>query len=117
MPCHADALAKNDMGSEETTRHKRTTLFAGFGARTGNERLPKRGAFGEVRGGGKGCTREGKNTGLGGFSRKQYIVVHVVNASRALDAGSQEIEQIVAGVSMKQQMHSMTLLRYGEGRK
>ena len=47
----ADALAKTGCENVETTVRKRRILFAGFVARMGNERLPKRVMFGELEGG------------------------------------------------------------------
>ena len=48
---YADALAKTGCENVETTVRKRRILFAGFVARMGNERLPKRMMFGELEGG------------------------------------------------------------------
>ena len=47
----ADAFAKADCENVEKTVKKGRMLFAGFVARIDNERLPKRGMFGEWRGG------------------------------------------------------------------
>ena len=47
---YADALAKTDCENVETTVRKRRIFFAGFVARMGNERLPKRVMFGELEG-------------------------------------------------------------------
>ena len=46
MLSHADALAKTGCENVETTMRTRRTLFAGFVARMGNERLPRRVMFG-----------------------------------------------------------------------
>ena len=51
MLSFADALAKTGCENVETTVRKRRILFAGFVARMGNERLPKRVMFGEQEGG------------------------------------------------------------------
>ena len=51
MLSYADALAKTGCENVETTVRKRRILFAGFVARMGNERLPKRVMFGELEGG------------------------------------------------------------------
>ena len=48
---YADALGKTGCENVETTVRKRKILFAGFVARTDNERLPKRAMFGEMEGG------------------------------------------------------------------
>ena len=48
---YADALSKTGCESVETRVRKRRILFAGFVARMGNERLPKRVMFGELEGG------------------------------------------------------------------
>ena len=52
---YADALAKTASESIEAIVRKRRILFAGFVARMGEERLPRRVMFGELVGG-KGCS-------------------------------------------------------------
>ena len=52
---YADALAQADSESVEAIVRKRRTLFAGFVARMGEERLRQRVIFGEIVGG-KGCS-------------------------------------------------------------
>ena len=44
---YADAFVKTGCENVETTVRKRRILFAGFVARMGNERLPKRVMFGD----------------------------------------------------------------------
>ena len=46
-----NALLRTDSESVETTVRRRRILFAGFVARIGEERLPRRGLFGEMFGG------------------------------------------------------------------
>ena len=48
---YANALVKADSESIETTVRRRRMLFAGFVARMGEERLPRRVMFGEMVGG------------------------------------------------------------------
>ena len=48
---YADALNKTASESIEAIVRKQRTLFAGFVARMGEERLPQRGVFGELVGG------------------------------------------------------------------
>ena len=48
---YANALLRTDSESVETTVHRRRILFAGFVARMGEERLPRRVMFGEMLGG------------------------------------------------------------------
>ena len=48
---YANALAKTDSESSETTVRRQRMLFAGFVARMGEERLPRRVMFGELAGG------------------------------------------------------------------
>ena len=59
MLSYDDALAKTGCENVETTVLKQRILFAGFMARVGNDRLPKRMTFGELEVG--GVTWEGKN--------------------------------------------------------
>ena len=67
---YVDALAKTDCENVETTVRKRRILFAGFVARMGNERLPKRVSDVWGTGGGKGYLVSGRaRTGLDGLSR------------------------------------------------
>ena len=56
MLSYPDALARTVCENVETTVRKRRGLFAGFVARMGNERLPKRVMYGELEGG-KGSLR------------------------------------------------------------
>ena len=49
---YADALAKTGCENVETALRKRTIRFAGFAALMGDERLPKRVVFGELKRGG-----------------------------------------------------------------
>ena len=51
MLLYADALAKTASESIEAIVRKRRILFAGFGARMGEERLPQRLMFGKLVGG------------------------------------------------------------------
>ena len=53
---YANALLRTDSESVETTVRRRRMLFAGFVARMGEERLPRRVIFGEMLGG-KGYSR------------------------------------------------------------
>ena len=48
---YANALLRADTESVETTVRRRRMLFAGFAARMGEERLPRRVMFGEMLGG------------------------------------------------------------------
>ena len=48
---YANALLRTDSESVEATVRRRTILFAGFVARMGEERLPRRVMFGEMLGG------------------------------------------------------------------
>ena len=48
---YANALLRTDFESVETTVRRRRILFAGFVARMGEERLPRRVMFGEMLGG------------------------------------------------------------------
>ena len=48
---YANALLRADSESVETTVRRRRILFAGFAARMGEERLPRRVMFGEMLGG------------------------------------------------------------------
>ena len=48
---YASALLRTDSESVETTVRRRKILFAGFVARMGEERLPRRVIFGEMLGG------------------------------------------------------------------
>ena len=67
---YADALSKTGCESVETRVRKRRILFAGFVARMGNERLPKRVSDVWGTGGGKGYLVSGRaRTGLDGLSR------------------------------------------------
>ena len=47
---YANALLRTDSESVETTVRRRRILFAGFVARMGEERLPRRVVFGEMLG-------------------------------------------------------------------
>ena len=59
---YADALVKIDFLSIEATVRRRRTLFAGFVARMGEERLLRRVMFGEMLGG-KGYSGGQSGTG------------------------------------------------------
>ena len=85
----ADALVKIGCQNVETTVRKRSILFAGFVARMGNEKLPKRVMFGQVDGG-KGCS--------GGQEQDRMdcrehdlpgIVVQHAHRSETMNSGSQ----------------------------
>ena len=89
---------QDDCGDEETIVRKRAIVFAGFAARMGNVRLPKRVAFGEV---------EGAKGYSGGKERDwtscpNLSLFQVVHPCRALDAGAINRE-MVANVSRKKQ--------------
>ena len=66
MLSHEDALTKTGCENVETTVRKRRIRFAGFVARTGNERLLKRVMVGDLEGG-KGLLRRAR-AGLDGLS-------------------------------------------------
>ena len=59
---YANALLRTDSESVETTVRRRSILFAGFVARMGEERLPRRVMFGEMLGG-KGYSGGQSGTG------------------------------------------------------
>ena len=59
---YANGFLRTDSESVETTVRRRRILFAGFVARTGEERLSRRVMFGEMLGG-KGYSGDRSGTG------------------------------------------------------